>query len=72
MTDRIEKIVEKAILYTQEILATRTAHWRIARAGLIKMLSNIESADPGHPALETLRRFISENDAQYGDGEVRH
>jgi len=72
MADRIETIVEKAILYTNEILTTRTAHWRIARAGLIKMAANLERAAPDHPALETLRRFIGANDALYGDDEVRH
>ena len=72
MTDRIEIIVGKAILYTQEILAARAAHWRIARNGLTKMAANIESAAPDHPALETLRRFIRENDALYGDDDRRH
>ena len=72
MTDQIEIIVEKAIIYTDEILATRTAHWRIARVGLVKMVANIEKAAPDHRALQTLRRFIADNDALYGNDDVRH
>jgi len=72
MTDRIETIVGKAILYTQEILNVGAANWSIARGGLTKMAVNLERAAPGHPALEALRRFIEENDALYGGADVRH
>lgn len=65
MTDRIETFVEKAIRYTQEILVTHTASWRVARVGLLKMATNIEDISPTHPALVTLHRFIVELDAAH-------
>jgi hypothetical protein len=70
MTDRIEVVVEKIIRYTEEILATRTAHWRTARTGLIKMLGNMEQTAPDHAAVEALRRFIAETDAAYREKDI--
>jgi hypothetical protein len=71
MTDRIENIVEKALLYTEEILAAAAADWSVARIGLSKMAANIRNAAPDHPALQTLVRYIEENDARYGAGAGR-
>lgn len=72
MTDRIATFVEKAIRYTEEILITHTAPWRIARAGLLKMATNMEGVSSEHPALQTLRRFIVETDASHDGNGLRH
>jgi hypothetical protein len=68
MTDQIEKLVERAIGYTIDILTARVAHWRVARLGLIKIADGIDALRPDHPALEVLRRFISAHDARFNDG----
>ncbi len=71
MTDRIGKIVDAAIAYTDIIIANDTADWATARQGLGKMLANLQAGAPDHPGFERLRRFIAEQDLIYGDNDAR-
>jgi hypothetical protein len=58
--DRIEEIVERAIVYTATVLRAAPEHFEAARAGLERLRSDLALEVPDHPALERLRSFLHE------------
>ena len=72
MADRIDKIIDAAIDYTNIILANRAADWLTARQGLAKMLASLQAGAPEHPGFERLRQFIARQDLIHSGGETPH
>jgi len=62
MADRIDRIVDTAIDYTNVIIANRATDWLAARQGLMRMLDGLEAGAPDHPGFERLGRFIARQD----------
>jgi hypothetical protein len=72
MADRIDKIIDAAIDYTNIIIANRTADWLTARQGLAKMLASLQAGAPEHPGFERLRRFIARQDLIHNPDDISH
>ena len=64
--DKIDELVERAIAYTEDILARGPEHWESARDGLEKMRLSLEAGAPSHPALERLRLYVEALEARGG------
>ena len=56
--DKIDKIVDRAIAYTESVIATSPERYRAARLGLERILDRLTRNAPGHPALERLRNYL--------------
>jgi hypothetical protein len=69
MQDRVDEIISRAIVYTQDILNGEFGDWAAAKAGLERMQDNLALDAPDHPAFERLSRFIAEQDRRQ-DGEA--
>ena len=59
-SDKIDKIVERAIAYTEDILQKAPQHYQVAREGLERMRQNLMLGAGDHPALRTLDDYIKE------------
>ncbi len=70
MTDRIDKIVDRAAEYTKALLSNEATQWPAAREGLERILDDLARRAPGHPGLLRLRRFIDDLSLIHGDGEA--
>jgi hypothetical protein len=70
MTDRIDKIVDRAAEHTKALLLNETTRGPIAREGLERILGDLRMRAPSHPGLERLRRFIADLSLIYGDDKV--
>jgi hypothetical protein len=66
--DRIEEIVERAIVYTATVLRAAPEHFEAARAGLERLGSDLALEVPDHPALERLRSFLHELEFSAAEG----
>ena len=62
MTVGIVVIVDRLIANAQRMLDDGTYDWPASRAGLERILADLEARSLGHPNLERLRRFIAEHD----------
>jgi hypothetical protein len=60
MTDRIQDIIDRAIAYTEDILARAPRHYGVAREGLERMLQNLKLGAEDHPALRHLEDYVHE------------
>jgi hypothetical protein len=72
MADRIDRIVDAAIAYTNVILSNKSADWPTARQGLAKMLASLQSGAPEHPGFERLREFMARQDLIHSDSDTLH
>jgi hypothetical protein len=72
MADRIDKIIDAAIDYTNVIISNRAADWLTARQGLAKMLASLQAGAPDHPGSERLRRFIARQDLIHSADDISH
>ncbi len=71
MTDRIDRIVDRAAECTRALLLGEITRWPIARDGLERILGDLRKRAPGHPGLERLRRMIADLSLIYGDEQAR-
>jgi len=71
MTDRVDKIVDKVAEYTKALLSKDASQWPAAREGLERILADLRSSAPDHPALQRLRRFIDDLSLIHGDDKTR-
>jgi hypothetical protein len=62
MTVGIVVIVDRLIANAQRMLDDGTYGWPASRAGLERILADLEARSLGHPDLERLRRFIANRD----------
>ena len=58
ISDKIAKIVESAIAYTEEILQKAPQHNQVALDGLERMRQNLMVGAEDHPALRVLEDYI--------------
>jgi hypothetical protein len=58
VSDKIAKIVEHAIAYTEEILQKAPQHYQVALDGLERMRQNLMLGAEDHPALRILEDYI--------------
>jgi hypothetical protein len=65
--DKIEEIVDKAIKYTEDILARAPRHYPAAREGLERMRNNLAIGTAGHPALDKLDKYLEELRRRYSN-----
>ena len=59
-TDKIQDIIDRAIVYTEDILAQAPRHYGVAREGLEQMLQNLRIGAEDHPALQLLEDYLDE------------
>lgn len=59
-TDKIQDIIDRAIAYTEDILARAPRHYGVAREGLERMLQNLRHGAEDHPALQRLEDYLDE------------
>lgn len=71
MSDRIDRIVDRAAEHTKALLLKEATRWPIAREGLERILADLRIGAPDHPGLERLRRFIADVSLIYGDDKPR-
>ncbi len=71
MTDRIDKIVDRAGEHTKALLSKEPSQWPAAREGLERILGDLRRSAPDHPGLQRLRRFIDDLSLIYGDDKAR-
>jgi hypothetical protein len=71
MTDRIDRIVERALEHTKALLENEATRWPTAREGLERVLDDLGRGAPGHPGLRRLRRFIDGLSVIHGDAKAR-
>jgi hypothetical protein len=62
VTDKINAIVDQAIMHTRSLLESSQVERETARVGLEKLRDSLAIEAPGHPALDRLRDFIAEQD----------
>ena len=58
--DKIDEIVDKAIQYTEDILARAPRHYSVAREGLERMRDNLKIGAEDHEALRKLENYLDE------------
>jgi hypothetical protein len=58
--DDIDKIVDKAIQYTEDILGRAPRHYPVAREGLERMRDNLKIGAGDHEALRRLEDYLNE------------
>ena len=58
--DDIDKIVDKAIQYTEDILGRAPRHYQVAREGLERMRDNLKIGAGDHEALRRLEDYLNE------------
>lgn len=68
--DKIDQIVERAIAYTEEILARAPHFLDVAREGLERMRANLATGAPDHPALVRLQDYLRELGDRSGPGSL--
>jgi hypothetical protein len=62
VTDKIDAIVDRAITHTRQQLESLRVEWAVARVGLERIHDSLAFDAAGHPALDRLRDFVSEQD----------
>jgi hypothetical protein len=60
VSDKIARIVERAIAYTEEILQKAPQHYQVALDGLERMRQNLMLGAEDHPALRILEDYIKQ------------
>lgn len=65
------EIADGVILHAQRMLDNGAYDWPTSRAGLEKILADLETQSAGDPSVERLRRFIAFGDAQEQSGQGR-
>ncbi len=65
------EIVDGVILHAQRMLDQGAYDWPTSRAGLEKILADLETRSVGDPSVERLRRFIALGDMQEECGQGR-
>ena len=68
MSDNLDAVAERTMKYTLEILEEDPTRWPVARRGVERILADLETGAPGHRAIERLRRFLAERQADYDEG----
>jgi hypothetical protein len=63
--DRIDEIIDKAIKYTEKILARAPGHYAAAREGLERMRDNLMIGAADHPAIGRLDDYIGELERRF-------
>ncbi len=71
MTDKIDRIVDRAIEYTKALLANEATQWPAAREGLERIVDDLQRRAPGHAAPRRLQRLIDDLSIIHGDGKTR-
>jgi hypothetical protein len=61
----VADVVQSTIRHTEDGLKAGRYDWPTARAGLTKILGDLQTRSPGDPSLGTLRAYIARGDQTY-------
>lgn len=66
-SDKIQEIVDRAIIYTEDILRRAPNHLGVAREGLERMRQNLRLGAEDHPSLERLEDYIKKLERRFAN-----